>query len=227
MPQPSSSQCYIIHPNTFHHHINNEDHITSLEHHLLTSIIHPHQLCHVKNTDDQTIINQAQALVNINYKQAVITKQIDAMIHAITQLMMTSTIYCSTPPIHLNYLLHHPLHPYPLPKYNSHPLSQIYLITQTGQSKDHRPTQMLNGRNENLLPLPIPLNNDKTLLLPKTFPLKTMSTILAAEDDLTKTITHLGRLLLRGTMSTSQPPTTCHPDSPHPSPPCQTTFTRA
>ena len=96
MPQSPFSQYYIIHPNTIHHHINNKDCISNLEHCLQTSIIHLHQLCCVKNANDQTIVNQTLALIDINYKQAEISERINTMIHAIIQLMVNHD---------LNYLL--------------------------------------------------------------------------------------------------------------------------
>ena len=84
----TSQQYYILHPDAVHHHIEHEERIASLEHRLLTSTVHPNQLYRVQNALDQTIVNQALALVDIHYKNQVITTRIDEMIRAITQLMV-------------------------------------------------------------------------------------------------------------------------------------------
>ena len=84
----TSQQYYILHPDAVHHHIAYEERITSLQHRLLTSPVHPNQLYRVKNALDQTIVNQALALVDIHYKNQVITTRLDEMIRAITQLMV-------------------------------------------------------------------------------------------------------------------------------------------
>ena len=69
----ASKQLYILHPDTVHHHINHKDCITNLEHCLLTSVVHPYQLHRVRNSEDQTLINHALALVDIYYKHSVIS----------------------------------------------------------------------------------------------------------------------------------------------------------
>ena len=84
----TSQQYYIFHPDAVRHHIDHEDRITGLEHCLLTSTVHPHQLYCVQNATDQTIVNQALALIDIHYKNLVISMRIDKMIRAITQLMV-------------------------------------------------------------------------------------------------------------------------------------------
>ena len=84
----TAEQLYILHPDTVRHHIDYKDCITSLEHHLLTSTVHPNQLYRIQNATDQTIVNQAPALIDIHYKNLVISTRTDEMIRAITQRMV-------------------------------------------------------------------------------------------------------------------------------------------
>ena len=69
----TTEQLYILHPDAVRHHIDHEDRITGLEHRLLTSTVHPHQLYRMQNATNQTIVNQALALIDIHYKNLVIS----------------------------------------------------------------------------------------------------------------------------------------------------------
>ena len=130
----TTEQLYILHPDAIHHHIDHKDRITGLEHRLLTSIVHPHQLHRIQNTTDQTIVNQALALVDIHYRQSEISSRIDTMIHAITQLMVNHN---------LDYLLFHtPRSPKPPtePSTPSLPSSEVPsppVLTDLSYDSDH------------------------------------------------------------------------------------------